>query len=51
MTNRRSITENRKWNGFENLQTVFDDTKVLDGAPGKNITMARRKGQNGSWGR
>lgn len=30
---------------FENLQTVFDDTKVLDGAPGKNITMARRKGQ------
>ncbi|WP_300700428.1 glycoside hydrolase family 97 protein [Bacteroides sp.] len=30
---------------FENLQTVFDETKVLDGAPGKNITMARRKGQ------
>lgn len=30
---------------FENLQTVFDDTKVLDGTPGKNITMARRKGQ------
>ena len=30
---------------FENLQTVFDDTKVLDGAPGKNITMARRQGQ------
>ncbi len=30
---------------FEHLQTVFDDTKVLDGAPGKNITMARRKGQ------
>lgn len=29
---------------FENLQTVFDDTKVLDGAPGKNITMARRRG-------
>lgn len=29
---------------FENLQTVFDDTKVLDGMPGKNITMARRKG-------
>ncbi len=29
---------------FENLQTVFDDTKVLDGAPGKNIIMARRKG-------
>ena len=30
---------------FENLQTVFDETKVLDGTPGKNITMARRKGQ------
>lgn len=30
---------------FENLQTVFDDTKVLDGIPGKNITIARRKGQ------
>ena len=30
---------------FENLQTVFDDTEVLDGTPGKNITMARRKGQ------
>lgn len=30
---------------FENLQTVFDDTKVLDGTLGKNITMARRKGQ------
>ena len=27
---------------FENLRTVFDDTKVLDGAPGKNIIMARR---------
>lgn len=30
---------------FENLQTVFDDTKVLDGMPGKNVVMARRKGQ------
>ena len=30
---------------FENLQTVFDDTKVLNGTPGKNVTMARRKGQ------
>lgn len=30
---------------FEHLQTVFDDTKVIDGMPGKNITMARRKGQ------
>lgn len=29
---------------FENLQTVFDDTKVLEGAPGKHITMAHRKG-------
>lgn len=39
-----------KYNGepeiewFENLQTVFDDTKILDGAPEKNITMARSKG-------
>lgn len=30
---------------FENLQTVFDESKVLDGTPGKNVTMARRKGQ------
>ena len=30
---------------FENLQTVSDDTKVLNGTPGKNVTMARRKGQ------
>lgn len=30
---------------FKNLQTVFDDSKVIDGVPGKNITMARRKGQ------
>ena len=30
---------------FEHLQTVFDETKVPGGAPGKNITMARRKGQ------
>lgn len=29
---------------FENLQTVFDDSKVLAGWPGKNIIMARRKG-------
>lgn len=29
---------------FEHLQTVFDDTKVLEGMPGKNIIMARRKG-------
>lgn len=29
---------------FENLETVFDDTKVLDGYPGENIVMARRKG-------
>lgn len=29
---------------FENLQTVFDDTKVLSGMPGKGIVMARRKG-------
>lgn len=30
-----------KW--FEDLETVFDDTKVLDGYPGKSITIARRK--------
>ena len=30
---------------FENLQTVFDDTKVLNGKPGKNVTIARRNGE------
>lgn len=30
---------------FENLETVFDDSRVLDGAPGKNITMVRCKGE------
>lgn len=30
---------------FENLKTVFDDTRVIDGAPGKNITIARRSGE------
>ncbi len=34
--------EEMKW--FEDLETVFDDTKVLDGYPGKGITIARRKG-------
>lgn len=29
---------------FENLETVFDESKVLSGYPGKGITMARRKG-------
>lgn len=29
---------------FEDLETVFDDTKVLAGYPGENIVMARRKG-------
>lgn len=29
---------------FENLETTFDDTKVLSGYPGRNITIARRKG-------
>lgn len=33
-----------KW--FEDLQTTFDDTKVIDGYPGKGITIARRKGDN-----
>lgn len=31
-----------KW--FEDLESVFDDTRVLDGYPGKGISMARRKG-------
>ena len=30
---------------FEKLETTFDDTRVLEGTPGKGITMARRKGQ------
>ena len=29
---------------FEHLQTVFDDSRVLSGTPGKGIVMARRKG-------
>ena len=29
---------------FENLETTFDDTKVLSGYPGRDITIARRKG-------
>lgn len=29
---------------FENLETVFDDTRVLEGYPGKSVTIARRKG-------
>lgn len=32
---------------FDNLETTFDDTRVLSGYPGKEITMARRKGD--SW--
>lgn len=31
-----------KW--FEDLETTFDDTRVLDGYPGRDIVMARRKG-------
>lgn len=31
---------------FENLPTVFDDTRVLDGYPGRNITMMRRHGED-----
>lgn len=31
-----------KW--FEDLETTFDDTRVLGGYPGKGIKMARRKG-------
>ncbi len=30
---------------FENLPTVFDDSKVLDGMPGKNAIITRRKGE------
>lgn len=29
---------------FENLQSVWDDTKVLSGYPGESIVMARRSG-------
>lgn len=29
---------------FENLQTVFDESHVVDGTPGKNVTVARRNG-------
>lgn len=31
---------------FDNLVTTFDDTRVLSGYPGKEITMARRNGDN-----
>lgn len=31
---------------FDNLETTFDDTKVLSGMPGESIVMARRKGDN-----
>ena len=31
---------------FENLETVFDDTRVLEGYPGKSVTIARRKGSD-----
>ena len=30
---------------FENLQTVFDESHVLDGMSGKNVTIARRRGK------
>lgn len=29
---------------FENLETVFDDSRVLGGYPGEHVTVARRKG-------
>ena len=29
---------------FDKLETTFDESNVLDGWPGKNIVMARRKG-------
>lgn len=31
---------------FEGLATVWDDTRVLSGAPGESIAMARRKGSD-----
>lgn len=31
---------------FDNLVTTFDDTKVLSGYPGREITIARRQGDN-----
>lgn len=31
-----------KW--FEDLETTFDDTRVLGGYPGRDVTLARRKG-------
>lgn len=34
-----------KMEWFENLQTVFDESHVLDGMPGENVTMARRYGK------
>src|SRR5205085_3827630 len=30
---------------FDNVPTVWDDTKVLDGEAGKYITIARRRGE------
>ncbi len=30
---------------FEHLQTVFDESRVLSGTPGKHITLARRKAE------
>ena len=30
---------------FEELQTVFDESKVIDGTSGKNVTIARRSGE------
>ena len=31
---------------FDNVPTVWDDTRVVEGIPGKFITMARRSGDN-----
>lgn len=31
---------------FENLETTWDDTKVVSGHPGEHIVMARRKGED-----
>lgn len=31
---------------FKHVPTVWDDTRVLDGKPGENVSIARRKGDN-----
>jgi alpha-glucosidase len=40
------IRETPELTFFDRLPTVWDDTKVLEGYPGKYITVARRKGND-----